>query len=123
MNYKLKAMNDNSIDMSGSHGQGEIITTMRNLTLAFGECEEEENDKTRYMWFLKFEDDNGNTVVADIYDYKNYDEDNGMRIADIELDDIFEWSIGGTSAHAVYAIMDALRKRGVSFAGVKVNHP
>ena len=73
------------------------------------------------MWFLKFEDDNGNTVVADIYDYKNYDDN--LRIADIEEDEIFEWQIGGTTNDAVYAICDALRKRGVSFAGVKVNHP
>ena len=73
------------------------------------------------MWFLKFETDEGEDVVADIYDYKNYED--GMGIAEIELDEIFEWSIGGTSAHAVYAICDALRKRGVSFAGVKVNHP
>jgi hypothetical protein len=123
MNYKLRAINDDSISLNGTHGQGSIITTMRNLTLAFGECEEEENDKTRYMWFLKFETDEGEDVVADIYDYKNYDEDNGLRIADIELDEIFEWNIGGTSAHAVYAICDALRKRDVSFAGVKVSHP
>ena len=55
MNYKLRAINDDSISLNGTHGQGSIITTMRNLTLAFGECEEEEGDKTRYMWFLKFE--------------------------------------------------------------------
>jgi hypothetical protein len=121
MNYKLRAINDDSISLNGTHGQGSIITTMRNLTLTFGECEEEENDKTRYMWFLKFVDEDNNEVVADIYDYKNYED--GMGIAEIELDEIFEWSIGGTSAHAVYAIMDALRKRGVSFAGVKVSHP
>lgn len=122
MNYKLKAMNDDSISLSGTHGQGSIITTMRNLTLTFGECEEDEGDKTRYTWFLKFVDDDNNVVVADIYDWKNYD-DTDMRIAEIEMDDIFEWSIGGTSNHAVYAICDALRKRGVSFAGVKVSHP
>jgi hypothetical protein len=122
MNYKLKAMNDDSISLDGTHGQGSIITTMRNLTLTFGECEEDAGDKSRYMWFLRFEDEKGNEVVADIYDYKNYDEDRGMALAEIELDEIFEWSIGGKTEDAVYAIMDALRKRGVSFAGVKVNH-
>ena len=102
---KLKAINDNSINISGTSLQGYITMTRRSLNKAFGVVERDEfADKVQYQWTLLFEVSGYPDVVADIYDYKEYE--------DIDLDTFYQWHIGGNSPLAVACIYSALNNRG-----------
>ena len=102
---KLKAINDNSIDINGTSLQGYITMTRRSLNKAFGVVERDEfADKVQYEWMLQFEVSGHPDVVATIYDYKEYE--------DIDLDTLYQWHIGGNSPLAVACIYSALNNRG-----------
>ena len=102
---KLKAINDNSIDINGTSLQGYITTTRRSLNQAFGLVERDVfADKVQYEWTLQFEVSRYPDVVATIYDYKEYDE--------IGLDELYNWHIGGSSPLAVACVYSALNNRG-----------
>ena len=102
---KLKAINDNSIDINGTSLQGYITMTRRSLNKAFGVVERDEfADKVQYEWMLQFEVSGYPDVVATIYDYKEYE--------DIDLDTLYQWHIGGNSPLAVACIYSALNNRG-----------
>lgn len=102
---KLKAINDNSIDINGTSLQGYITMTRRSLNKAFGVVERDEfADKVQYQWTLQFEVSGYPDVIADIYDYKEYE--------DIDLDTLYQWHIGGNSPLAVACIYSALNNRG-----------
>jgi hypothetical protein len=89
---KLKAINEPFIGVSGTSLCGYITTTKRELTRVFGE------------WTLLFEDET-DTIVATIYDWKNYDH----RLGD---DEVYEWHIGGHRQTAVNAVYEAFASRG-----------
>jgi hypothetical protein len=103
---KLKAINDNSIDINGTSLKGYITTTRRSLNRAFGQVERDDfADKVQYEWTLLFEvGDEYGDVVCTIYDYKEYQ--------DIPLDTLYQWHIGGNSPLAVACIYSALNNRG-----------
>ena len=102
---KLKAINDNSIEISGTSLQGYITTTRRSLNRAFGQVERDEfADKVQYQWTFQFEVYGQPDVIADIYDYMEYQ--------DIPLDTLYQWHIGGNSPLAVACIYSALNNRG-----------
>lgn len=102
---KLKAINDNSIDINGTSLQGYITMTRRSLNKAFGVVERDElADKVQYEWMLQFEVSGHPDVVVTIYDYKEYE--------DIDLDTLYLWHIGGNSPLAVACLYSALNNRG-----------
>lgn len=102
---KLKAINDNSIDINGTSLQGYITMTRRSLNKAFGVVERDEfADKVQYEWMLQFEVSGHPDVVVTIYDYKEY--------KDIDLDTLYLWHIGGNSPLAVACLYSALNNRG-----------
>lgn len=101
---KLKAMNEPFIDVNGTSLAGYITTTKRELTRVFGEPMENWGDKVNFEWTLLFEDET-DTIVATIYDWKNYDH----RLAD---DEVYEWHIGGHRPAAVTAVFKAFASRG-----------
>lgn len=102
---KLKAINDNSININGTSLQGYITMTRRSLNKAFGVVERDEfADKVQYEWMLQFEVSGHPDVVVTIYDYKEY--------KDIDLDTLYLWHIGGNSPLAVACLYSALNNRG-----------
>ena len=109
---KLKAMNDESIDINGtSYRNAKIVCTRAELDRIFSEgYEYDDADKIRYQWVLRFEGDNGETIVTTIYDYKNYNE-SGLYIDHIEEDELYAWNIGGNSDLSVTALALNMRKR------------
>jgi hypothetical protein len=79
--------------------------TRRSLNKAFGIVERNEYaDKVQYQWLLQFEVSGHPDVIADIYDYKEYQ--------DIDLDAMHRWHIGGNSPLAVACVYAALNNRG-----------
>ena len=90
---------------TGTSLQGYTQTTLRQLIEVFGEPEQYgEGDKVTVEWCLKFEDG----TVASIYDWKRYE------LGTPELDEIYEWHIGGSSDAAVYAVQEQLGVRAES---------
>jgi hypothetical protein len=90
----------------GTSLQGYTETTLRNLVEVFGEPEYYgEGDKVTTEWCLKFEDG----TAASIYDWKRYE------LGTPELDEIYEWHIGGASVAAVYAVQKQLGSRAESY--------
>lgn len=82
--------------------EGYITTTRRELAAKFGEPDMTGtiDNKVTTEWVLKFEDG----TIATIYDWKRYDDDLGAP----ELDEVYQWHIGGQSKAAVYAVSGAL---------------
>jgi hypothetical protein len=82
--------------------EGYITTTRRALAAKFGEPDETGtiDNKITTEWSLRFSDG----TVANIYDWKRYDDDLGAP----ELDEVYQWHIGGQSKAAVYAVSGAL---------------
>ena len=101
---KLKAINEPFIDVNGTSLCDYITTTKRELTRVFGEPMENWGDKVNFEWTLLFEDET-DTIVATVYDWKNYD----YRLGD---DEVYEWHIGGHRQAAVKAVYEAFAKRG-----------
>jgi hypothetical protein len=94
-------ISDPSIDINGTYLQGEVMATRKELISVFGNpTEYPEGDKVTTEWCIKF--DNG--LVASIYDWKRYEQ--GAP----ELDEIYDWHIGGTSVDVVSLVKDAIHR-------------
>jgi hypothetical protein len=75
-------------EISGTHRQGTLLTTLRELTEVFGEPEILGFDKVFYQWAFIHRG-----TVFTIYDYKR-------DLHPIDEDEQFEWSVGGHSRMA-----------------------
>ena len=104
---KLKAINEQGIDINGTSLKGCVVTTRGDLTRAFGEPNDytSDGDKVNFEWRLQFEDADGE-YTATIYDWKNYD-------TILKEDELYQWHVGGRGYHGiVQAVSDALFNRG-----------
>jgi len=101
---KLRSINDDTTNISGTSLKGYVTTTKANLVKAFGEPNEYYGDKVNLEWRFVFETD-GADVVATVYDWKNYD----YRLTD---DEVYEFHVGGRTHEVVPAIVSALIQRG-----------
>ena len=108
---KLTAINDSTINISGTSLQGYVTTTRAELNKAFGTVEPSPfGDKVIFEWDLHFENED-ETLVATIYDYKEERE--------LGIDEVYEWHIGGTSYEAVIQVTSALFERGIYVKGYR----
>ena len=81
----------------GTHLQGRINITYKQLASVFGEPTSElgdNGDKVRMEWCLKFEDG----TIATIYDWKEYRP----------IEEVTDWHIGGHNIRAFAYIQEAL---------------
>ena len=95
---------DKDASITGTSLQGYIEADFDNLVKAFGEptfdsTKGDEGDKVHTQWALEFENEEGDLIVATIYDWK---EDNAYnsRVGK------YKWHIGGNSYDAVEAVTD-----------------
>ena len=91
-------------NITGTSLQGHIKATYDDLEKAFGapaydSTKHGESDKVHTEWALEFEDEDGNTVIATIYDWKESSAYNS-RVGE------YNWHIGGNSYAAVEAVYD-----------------
>lgn len=91
-------------EVTGTSLQGHIKATYDDLVKAFGKpaydsTEHGESDKVHTQWALEFENEEGDLVVATIYDWK---EDNPYN----SRYGTYNWHIGGNDYQAVSAVYD-----------------
>ena len=87
------------VETSGTSLKGYITTTMRELNAVFGEPTfYYPGDKVTVEWSHMFSDGS----IATIYDWKRYDD--GVP----EMDEVFEYNIGGFDVDVVDAIKRAV---------------
>jgi len=91
-------------EVTGTSLQGHIKATYDDLVKAFGKpaydsTEHGESDKVHTQWALEFENEEGDLVVATIYDWK---EDNAYN----SRYGTYNWHIGGNDYQAVSAVYD-----------------
>ena len=100
---KFVTHNDTYIDVNGTALCGRIKgTPFSELVVLFGPPLEGDEYKVDAEWNLEFVDEDGEKVVATIYNWKNgkaYLGDEGL-----ELDEIREWNIGGMGARAAVMV-------------------
>ena len=95
----------NDVEISGTHRQGEIVTTREQLIKTFGApsyCDWDSGDKITIEWEMRFNDG----TIATIYDYKRIEC--GEEAEPIDLFEEFEWNIGGNCSEAVQKVTDLL---------------
>lgn len=82
--------------------EGYVTATRRELAAKFGEPDMTGtvDNKVTTEWLLRFEDG----TIATIYDWKRYEEAAGAP----DLDEVYNWHIGGQTTAAVYAVSGAL---------------
>ena len=95
---------DKDASITGTSLQGYIEATYDDLVKAFGEptfdsTRGDEGDKVHTQWALEFENEEGDLVVATIYDWKEENAYNS-RVGK------YRWHIGGNSYAAVEAVTD-----------------
>ena len=95
---------DKDASITGTSLQGYIEATYDDLVKAFGKpsydsTEDGESDKVHTQWALEFENEEGDLVVATIYDWKEENAYNS-RVGK------YRWHIGGNSYDAVEAVTD-----------------
>jgi len=95
---------DNDANITGTHLQGHIQADYEDLVKAFGEpiydsTRDGESDKVHTQWALEFENEDGDYVVATIYDWKE-DSPYASRVGK------YNWHIGGNEYEAVSAVYD-----------------
>lgn len=91
-------------EITGTHLQGHIEADFDDLVKAFGEpafdsTRDGESDKVHTQWALEFENEDGDLIVATIYDWKE-DSAFNSRVGK------YNWHIGGNSYEAVEAVYD-----------------
>ena len=93
-------------NVGGTYLQGYIRANYKQLLKAFGEPHDPNGDnyKTDVEWAFKFADG----TVATIYNWKNGHNYLG-EAEGLELDDIYEWNVGGNSDKAVAKLLEKLR--------------
>jgi hypothetical protein len=103
MNYTTHN-EDDSINIDGTHLQGEIQANYIDLIDAFGEPTTGDEYKVDAEWLIVFEDG----TRATIYNWKdgrNYNGDEGTP-----TDEIKDWHIGGFTFDAVERIQEVLKQ-------------
>ena len=95
---------DKDASITGTSLQGYIEATYDDLVKAFGKptydsTEDGESDKVHTQWALEFENEEGDLIVATIYDWKEENAYNS-RVGK------YRWHIGGNSYDAVEAVTD-----------------
>ena len=95
---------DKDASITGTSLQGYIEATYDDLVKAFGKpaydsTEDGESDKVHTQWGLEFENEEGDLIVATIYDWKEENAYNS-RVGK------YRWHIGGNSYDAVEAVTD-----------------
>ena len=95
---------DKDASITGTSLQGYIEATYDDLVKAFGKptydsTEHGESDKVHTQWGLEFENEEGDLIVATIYDWKEENAYNS-RVGK------YRWHIGGNSYDAVEAVTD-----------------
>ena len=96
---------DTEANVNGTHLQGHISATYDALVERFGEpaydsVKDGLSDKIYTEWTLEFENEEGDWIVATIYDWKEdspYTSRSGAP---------YNWHIGGKSYEAVEAVYD-----------------
>ena len=91
-------------EITGTSLQGYITADFEDLVKAFGppaydSTEHGVSDKVHTQWALEFEDEEGDLVIATIYDWKE-DSPYASRVGK------YNWHIGGNSYAAVEAVYD-----------------
>lgn len=88
---------------TGTSLRGFVTTTYDTLVKAFGEptfLGESADGKVTAEWSLEVTDEDGDTHVATIYDWKQYEDGTPYGL--------YEWHIGGKDSIVVDAIQDAV---------------
>ena len=90
----------------GTHLQGYVKATYEQLLKTFGEPHDPNGDnyKTDVEWAFEFADG----TIATLYNWKNGKNYLG-EAEGLELNDIYEWHVGGFSEKAVAKLLEKLR--------------
>ena len=96
---------EKTTNVGGTFLQGYIKATYEQLLKAFGEPHDPDGDtyKTDVEWAFEFADG----TVATLYNWKN--GKNYLGAEGLELNDIYEWNVGGNSDKAVAKLLEKLR--------------
>jgi hypothetical protein len=97
----MKGFSTEGVKIDGTHLQGEIVATRRELEKVFGKPTYETDDtfdKVTTEWHIRFADG----VVATIYDWKRYE------MGAPSMDEKYDWHIGGHDSLAVEHVEDHL---------------
>ena len=89
----------------GTFLQGYIKASYEQLVKTFGEPHDPDGDnyKTDVEWAFEFADG----TIATLYNWKN--GKNYLGAEGLELNDIYEWHVGGFSEKAVAKLLEKLR--------------
>ena len=96
---------EKTTNVGGTFLQGYIKATYDQLLKTFGEPHDPNGDnyKTDVEWAFEFADG----TVATLYNWKN--GKNYLGAEGLELNDIYEWHVGGFSEKAVAKLLEKLR--------------
>ena len=96
---------EKTTNYGGTFLQGYIKATYEQLLKTFGEPHDPNGDtyKTDVEWAFEFADG----TVATLYNWKN--GKNYLGAEGLELNDIYEWHVGGFSEKAVAKLLEKLR--------------
>lgn len=105
---------DRDARVSGTHLQGHIVATYDELVEKFGEpvYKGEEAggfDKVWTEWAIEFENSDGDSVIATIYDWKESSPFTSRTGA-------YNWHVGGMSWEATDAINSVLNNKEAQYA-------
>ncbi len=108
MPYTFITQNDDpSIDANGTCLRGYVPLSKKKLITAFGEPRLCSGDKVVNEWLIEVTDENGDSGVITIYDWKNYGRGN--------LGDSFDkWHVGGHSNQSVRVLNELLAEKGLT---------
>lgn len=97
---KSPVVNDDGINVGGTHLQGQIETSYANLVEKLGDPLTGDWEKTDAEWNLRFADG----TIATIYNYKdgiNYNGSDGMPV-----EEITDWHVGGYNKKAFFLVRE-----------------
>ena len=97
---------EKTTNVGGTFLQGYIKASYEQLVKTFGEPHDPDGDnyKTDVEWALEFADG----TIASLYNWKNGKNYLG-EAEGLELNDIYEWHVGGFSEKAVAKLLEKLR--------------
>ena len=96
---------EKTTNVGGTFLQGYIKASYDQLVKTFGEPHDPDGDnyKTDVEWAFEFADG----TIATLYNWKN--GKNYLGAEGLELNDIYEWHVGGFSEKAVAKLLEKLR--------------
>ena len=97
---------EKTTNVGGTFLQGYIKASYEQLVKTFGEPHDPDGDnyKTDVEWAFEFADG----TIANLYNWKNGKNYLG-EAEGLELNDIYEWHVGGFSEKAVAKLLEKLR--------------